>query len=206
MDLLPVEPWFDPPYDEMVTVAICKKSGSRSLAYCPTDTAWVPEAGLKAAACDYHRLIHLDSSEDWQVHLGCESAENLVSRPWFVLPPAASFYYRAKHPDHQPPPPYRSDCRRVGLAGEDLMQFIYPKYSTRIYVPVDLDGQVSRTVFSAAHRDSDITVYWHLDATYMGSTKTFHQLEMNPSPGKHTITLVDEHGASIQQSFEIIAK
>jgi penicillin-binding protein 1C len=83
---------------------------------------------------------------------------------------------------------------------------IYPKSITKIYVPVDLDGTSSGTIFRVAHRANDIAIYWHLDNTFIGTTKTFHQLAMTPSVGKHKLTLVDENGNRLEQMFEILKK
>lgn len=86
------------------------------------------------------------------------------------------------------------------------MQLIYPKYPTRIYVPIDLDGKSSRTVFAVAHRDPETTIYWHIDNAYVGQTTTFHSMELQPPEGKHILTLVDEKGNRLEQRFEIIGK
>jgi penicillin-binding protein 1C len=86
------------------------------------------------------------------------------------------------------------------------MQLIYPRYPTRIFVPVDLDGTRQRTVFQVAHRRPETTIHWHLDETYLGSTRTFHQLEMDPPAGEHRLTLVDEQGNRLEQPFTIIEK
>ena len=86
------------------------------------------------------------------------------------------------------------------------MELIYPKQPTRIYVPIDLDGQLSRTVFSVAHRSPETTIYWHIDNEYRGSTTHFHSMELNPPEGKHLLTLVDEKGNRLEQAFEIVGK
>ena len=86
------------------------------------------------------------------------------------------------------------------------MQFIYPKMSTQIYVPLELDGKSGRAIFEVAHRQRDEVIYWHLDDDYIGSTKDFHQMALNPLPGKHLITLVDAQGERLEQRFEILEK
>ena len=47
-------------------------------------------------------------------------------------------------------------------------------------------------------------MYWHLDDQYVGETKSIHQFAMNPEPGKHTVTCVDEDGETISMKFEIV--
>jgi len=49
-------------------------------------------------------------------------------------------------------------------------------------------------------------IFWHLNQTYLGSTQDFHELALNPPPGKHSLTLIDESGEQIVRSFEILGK
>ena len=74
----------------------------------------------------------------------------------------------------------------------------------KIIVPVQLDGTVGKTVFKAAHRKPKTLIYWHLDNEYLGSTETFHELELQPKGGRHRLTLVDENGVSLIVDFEIV--
>lgn len=205
-DQLPSEQkWFERPYDDMVRLPVCKTSGMRPLAYCPTDTVWAPAKGIEAPACPYHTQVHLDRTAQWQVSDECEDPALMVHRPWFVLPPLEEHYYKSKHPDYVPLPKFRSDCD-AAKDTEMPMQLIYPRYPTRILVPVDLNGQMSRTVFAVAHRRPDTKIYWHLDDTYISTTSTFHSIELNPPAGAHTLTLVDEDGNRLSQRFTIIER
>lgn len=199
--------WFEPPYDDMTQVPVCRQSGFRAGAYCEADTVWIPKTGLKSAACPYHQLLHLDPSGQWQVTSACEAPASMQHRPWFVLSPLEEFYFKSKNPAYVSPPPFRSDCLLAPTGPEQSpMQLIYPKTPTRIYVPVDLDGRLGSTVFQVAHRVPETEVFWHLDGAYLGSTRTFHQMALQPPLGKHTLTLVDANGYRITQPFEIIGK
>lgn len=204
---LPSSEWFYPPYDEMIELPVCKNSGFRKGPHCPADTIGVPTSGTEVKVCPYHFLIHLDSSLSWQVNSDCETPDQIQHQPWFILPPAEAYYYKNKDPGYQDPPRWRNDCkaRKNDVAGSD-MQLIYPKYPTRIYVPVDLNGQRSKTVFQLAHRNPDATVHWHLDETFLGTTHTFHTFELDADIGPHLLTLVDENGNRLEQKFEIIGK
>lgn len=199
--------WFEPPYEDMVEAAVCRQSGYRAGPYCEADTVWIPQNGLKAATCTYHQLLHLDASGQWQVSSNCEAPSNMRHQAWFVLSPLEEFYYKRKNPSYQSPPPFRADCLAAQLKPENTpMQFIYPKDPKRIYVPVDLDGRLSSTVFQVAHRNADMEIYWHLDGAYLGSTKTFHEMALQPAIGRHRLTLVDINGYRLEQDFEIIGK
>jgi penicillin-binding protein 1C len=203
--LLKNSSWFTQPFDDMTEISICKKSGHRASVICDdTDTVWVPLAGLKTSPCPYHQLVHLDASGKWRVGSDCESPSAMVHQSWFVLPPAEEWFYKSKNPQYRTLPPFRKDC--MAMNKSSVMQFIYPKMSTQIYVPVELDGKTGKAVFEVAHRQHNEVIYWHLDNDYIGSTKDFHQMALNPPAGKHLITLVDGQGEQLQQQFEILEK
>lgn len=204
---LPATEWFDPPYDDMAQAPVCRQSGFRVGEYCEADTVWIPKSGLKSAVCPYHHLLHLDASGQWQVNSDCESPAAMQHRAWFVLPPVEEFYFKSKNPSYISPPPFRPDCLASQAAQNSApMQLIYPKQAAKIYVPVDLDGKLSSTVFQVAHRKPDAEIFWHLDGIYLGSTKTFHQMALQPAVGKHRLALVDKDGYRLEQGFEIVGK
>jgi len=196
--------WFEPPYDDMLELELCRTSGYRAGKHCPPDTAWVPSGGKKVEACHLHQLAHLDASRQWRVNASCERPDDMIAQAFFVLPPVEEHYYRKRHPDYRPLPPLRPDCR-TGEPPED-MQLIYPKQISQIYVPVGLDGKLSKTVFKVAHRRPGVAIHWHLDEQYIGTTREFHSMELVPPVGEHVLTLVDELGARLEQGFEIIGK
>jgi penicillin-binding protein 1C len=199
--------WFDPPYDDMTQAPVCKQSGFRAGEYCEADTVWIPKSGLKSGVCQHHQLLHLDPSGQWQVNGDCESPAVMQHRPWFVLPPIEEYYFKSKNPWYVSPPPFRADCAGTQSAQrQNPMQLLYPKQATRIYVPVDLNGKLSSTIFQVAHRAPETEIYWHLDGAYLGTTKTFHQMALQPAIGQHHLALVDKNGFRLEQNFEIVGK
>jgi penicillin-binding protein 1C len=203
--LLKTNEWFDPPYDEMSRIPVCRQSGHRASGICsPVDTAWVQNAGLKTAACPYHKIIHLDPSGKWQVNDGCEAPSRMVHKPWFILPPVQEWYYKSKNPSYHPLPPFRKDC--ASSLQVRSLAFIYPPQPGKIYVPVEIDGTPGKVIFEAAHRNPNTTIYWHLDEEFVTATKQFHQAALHPPSGKHKIVLVDENGETAEMKFEIIGK
>lgn len=196
--------WFTPPYDEMEKIKLCTQSGSRASDICePVDTVWIQKNGLRTEPCKYHRLIHLDASETYRVNSNCEDVNKMKHISWFVLPPAMEWYFKSKNSTYKELPPLRSDCETAGLSG---MEIIYPKQFSKIYVPVEIDGKMGKTVFQVAHRKGNTLIYWHLDGVFIGSTQGNHQMGLTPDEGIHTLTLVDEEGESLIQQFEIVSK
>lgn len=138
----------------------------------------------------------------------CPSAEDipiplkgLDSRPCpyhrggsFSLPPAMEWYYKAYHPEYVTAAP---------LANEKVMEFIYPAPGSTLTIPRQLTGKVEGVVFRVAHKQPAATLWWHLDNTYVGETRMLHELRLAPSPGKHTLTVVDSTGATAHVSFTV---
>jgi penicillin-binding protein 1C len=204
--LLPVtRDWFDIPVRDMVKVKICPESGFRAGEYCENATEkWVQKAGVKSPVCPYHQLVHLDKTEKWQVNADCELPENIVNRSWFVLPPSMEYYYRTKNYLYKTLPPYKKGCA-IPL-GTAPMEIIYPKDGAKVYVPVEANGERGRMICNAAHRLPGMKVFWHLDRQYLGETTDFHQMEINPSPGNHLLSLVDGDGNELVIRFEVLDK
>ena len=200
-DVLPNSIWFSKPFDEMQEVEICTKSGYRASPICEeTKRQYIQLSGLKTKPCPYHILVHLDASEQYQVNTSCETLDNIKNTSWFLLPPLMEFYYKSKNPFYKPLPPYRNDCIAEGSI---TMQFIYPKQSGKYFLPKDFDGQTQELVFKLAHSKPETTVFWYIDNTFIGSTKTIHDMAIKPSIGKHDITVVDEFGNEAKRRIEI---
>ena len=199
--------WFNEPTEELIKTKICATSGYLPTDYCDvTEVISIPKSGLNSSSCPYHKIIHLDKTGNFRIHSDCESPSNMQHVSWFVLPPVEEFYYKNNHPNYKLLPPYREDCLASLSDQEQPMELIYPKRIAQIYVPIDLDGKLSPTVFKVAHRQPETPIYWHLDNEYLGSTTTFHEFALNPKKGKHTLTLVDKDGHRLQTEFEIIGK
>jgi len=201
---LPGQRWFMRPELEMEQITVCAKSGYRNTSLCSeVDTVWISKSGLQSAACPFHKKVHLSSDNKFRVHSECESIAEMKDVSWFVLPPVQEYYYRPRNISYRTLPPFRSDCQPA--SGVSTMDLLYPKPNARIYIPRELNGTMGSAVFELAHRNPGVTVYWHLDGTFIGSTKRNHHLTVNPPQGKHVLTLVDEHGESIEQRFEVLS-
>jgi len=197
--------WFEMPANGMVKISVCRQSGYRAGEYC-TDTVemWVPKSGLRSPVCPYHQLVHLDKTEHWQVNSDCVPPDQIINKTWFVLPPAMEYYYKGKNYQYHSLPPFRADC--ISADKGMPMELIYPKDGAKIYIPLEVDGKRGRMICNAAHRQSGIKIFWHLDDQYIGVTKDYHQIALNPEPGVHTLTLVDGEGNTLQTKFEILDK
>lgn len=200
-DLLPKSEWFAKPYDEMIEVSICKSSGYQASMVCDDIVKqFIQKSGQKTAPCPFHKLVHLDASERFQVNSSCESVSKLKKVSWFVLPPLQEYYFKTKNPFYKPLPPYRSDC----IETSDLhMEFIYPNQQNTIFLPKDFDGNTNDLVLKVAHSKPELTLYWYIDDTFVGQTKDIHDMAVLPQQGEHRITVVDELGNEIKHTITV---
>ncbi|ACU04396.1 penicillin-binding protein 1C [Pedobacter heparinus] len=202
---LPAGKWFRTPKNKLKKMRVCRQSGYKAGEYCgDVLEELVSPAGEKTVLCPYHKLVHLDRTGTYRVTDACEAPAEMQHRAWFILPPAMEYYYKIKNSDYKVLPPFKPGCGDVG--SNYVMEMIYPKNNASIYVPLELDGSRGKVVLNATHRDADIKIYWHIDGAYVATTKNYHQLAVSPAPGKHTLTLVDENGERLVQTFTILDK
>jgi penicillin-binding protein 1C len=196
-------PWFKIPYDDITTIRVCDKSGYRSGPDC-TETSEISACinGLRSEVCPYHQVVHLNKSETLQVTTDCASPDEIRNIPWFVLPPAMEYFYRQKHPGYKILPPVSPDCPTA--RNIPVMEFIYPAPGIKIFIPRDQTGMLTRVIPEIVHRNPQKKVFWHLDETYIGTTRYIHQIELLAGPGSHFLTVVDEDGNTVRCAFTII--
>ncbi|MEO5889875.1 MAG: penicillin-binding protein 1C [Ferruginibacter sp.] len=203
--LLPAVPFFQKPVYNYTRVGVCRQSGYRANLDCPDiDTLFMPPNGEKVPLCAYHKMINLDQDGNFRVTEQCERPSAMQHKSWFILSPAMEYYYKQRNADYKVLPPFKAGC---GLQeGGRAIELIYPQEDAKIYVPLELSGEKGSTIFTAAHRKTGAKIFWSLDDSFVGTTENFHQIALNPSVGKHIITLVDESGAGISRQFEILEK
>ncbi len=189
--------WFpSPQYADGIRVEVCRRSGFLAGDACADKEAvQLPAAAMNTRVCPYHSVRS--------------------GRIVFRLPPAMEWFYRRHHPE------YGSSASAAGadagyVAGVDTdtgagadagglaalpMEFIYPENGSVITIPQQQDGTPGEVVLNLAHRDPGATVYWHLDGDYLGETRFIHHFRIHPSPGRHTVTVVDSSGATLSVSL-----
>ena len=165
----------------------------------PESAGWFPDPtdGIAADVC---------SRSGYLAGPDCESAVEMLlpeaalesepcpyhSRGVFSLPPTMEWFYKPHHPEYKSP-----------KASSAVMEFIYPSSGARLSLPRQLSGAIEGAVFRVAHRDSNTTLWWHLDGSFVGETRYIHQLTLAPSPGPHWLTVVDDSGETISVRFTV---
>jgi penicillin-binding protein 1C len=177
------------------------QSGHRVSPNCDdVEKKFIQLSGLKTKACPYHVVVHLDTTETYQVNTSCEDLNNIITKSWFTLSPVMAYYYKTKNPFYKPLPKFRSDC-----LGENAvsLEFIYPQENNTIFLPRDFDGKTNELILKVAHSKPETTVFWYLNEKFMGTTKDIHELVILPNSGTYTITVMDEFGNEAKRVVEI---
>lgn len=196
--------WFEIPYDDLKATVICAESGYKASPICTKiDTIYCAENAERTAHCPYHQLIHLDKNEQFRVNSNCYSVTEMVNKSWFVLPPIIEWYYKKNNAFYQTLPPYSKNCL---LEKTNNMAIIYPKQGAKIFMPKGFAGKQQKTVAEVAHRQPDVTVYWHIDNIYIGKTTHIHKKTLFATEGGHTLTIVDSEGETKKIKFKVLKK
>lgn len=200
-NLLPRQKWFETPYQDLDQVEVCKLSGYLAKEGCPKLKQWVTKKGKTTNICPYHKTVHLDKTEQFQVNSSCENVENIVVKDWFVLPPVMAWYYKDKHIEYLPLPPFRENCIGTQTAS---MDFIYPKANSKIYLTKNFNSEIQPVIFKVAYSQRENKLFWYVDNVYKGETKVFHEKPIMMTAGFHYVTVVDEFGNEIRRKVEIV--
>ncbi len=204
---LPRSSWFSPPYQDLKTITVCAKSGYLATDLCESVDIQMPRSANFEKLCPYHTLIHTDQSGLFRVTGECCPESEMRHIPYFVLPPVEEFYYIMSGAQYKRLPPFRNDCQHFSDDEKRTpMSIIYPAAGTEVYVPVDISGEKSMIVLKAAHSVPESTIFWHLDEAFIGKTKNFHEITIQPGIGEHRLTLVDEKGYTVNRKFRVIGE
>jgi penicillin-binding protein 1C len=204
--------WFPRPAAFLKSIEVCKSSGWPAGPDCESVTeVFVPRGAPPHSACPYCKTITLNGEGTMRITLGEAYQGEVIRKKWFILPPAEEWYFRRWNLDYKSLPPLSgsdgaSGSRKEFPASDETLPLALfsPEQGAEIFVPVELDGSAGKVVFSAAHRDPNAALYWHLDESYLGSTEIFHEMEARPAPGVHTLTLVDAQGRRISRRFTVL--
>lgn len=193
-NLLPRSNWFGQPLNDLEETEICTQSGYLAGPNCPKRTDLVPHREKKTELCPYHKLIHLDLTQSFQVNSMCESLDNIVNQPWFILPPTMAHYYKRHYSNYKDLPPFRADC--INTNAQSATEFIYPKHNDLIYLTKDFYSKVQPFIAKAATTTPENRLYWYLDEQFLGETSLYHEQSILAEPGTHYLTIVDADGNS----------
>ncbi len=197
-NLLSCPKWFtEPGTTEGVMLRVCSHSGYLAGRHCAdTKEVLLPRTSVKSNRCPYCKevAISLDG-----MRLVDDRSEPTRRECYFVLPPLMEHYYRQQHQEYVPLPKKIAANNTM----EHSFHFAYPADGSIVSIPKQMDGKRGAIVCQAVH-SSSAELFWHLDGSFIGTTTDVHKMQIKPSIGYHTVTIVDDLGA--QQTISIIVK
>ncbi|TDQ25816.1 penicillin-binding protein 1C [Tenacibaculum caenipelagi] len=200
-DVLPKADWFLEPFEDLIEVSVCEKSGFLAKSICPPVTKRVQKSAMKARSCSYHQQIMVDRFEKYRVNSNCESIANMTKKSWFVLPPLMAHYYQQKNADYRPLPKFRNDCYRLE---NNTMDFVFPaKLYSKLSLTRGEDNKINPIILKLTHFNSEAKVYWYLNDTFIGLTQQYHEQAIMPKKGVYAITAMDDLGNEVKRIIEI---
>lgn len=207
-DLLGSSQWLPKPVQALKQVNVCADDGYLAGGQCMAVEQDIPEDSHYEIVTPFHKRVHLDPAKELRVHSGCESVNNMRGQDWFVLPAAQEYFWRQHHSDYRSLPSWRADCvaQLAEVEDDQPMDLLYPHETSRIYLPVDLNGQRTRALLRAVHRHQTAKIFWHLDDRYLGETKVFHEQTVALEPGMHKLLLLDEQGYKLVRWFKVLGE
>ncbi|MDR1627065.1 MAG: transglycosylase domain-containing protein [Spirochaetia bacterium] len=194
--------WFPKPYSALRAAPVCALSGFPPGPYCASvKYSDIPAEAPHHAACPFCVQVTLNEKQNRRLVLSGGEKEKTVTRGWFVLPPAQEWFYRKWNLDYKALPPSAGS-----IGSSPPIALFTPEEASFVYVPIEIDGAPGSLVLTAAHRDPEALIHWHLDESYLGSTSVYHEIETRPAPGPHFLTLVDAQGNTLRRRFTVLAE
>lgn len=197
-NLLPYSDWFtEPDASDGVLLRVCTHSGHPAGRHCSeTKEVLLPVKSVDSPRCPYCKEVSVSLDG---LRLVSDRSEPTRPQRFFVLPPLMEHYYRQQHQEYQPLPKKSATNNDI----EQSFHFVYPADGSIVSIPKQMDGTKGSIVCQAVH-NSSAELFWHLDGSYIGTTSDVHKMQIKPSLGYHTITVVDDLGA--QKTISIIVK
>ena len=197
-NLLPHSEWFaQPDASDGVLFRVCSHSGHIAGRHCTeTKEVLLPAKSIDSPRCPYCKEVSVSLDG---LRLVGDRSETTRPQCFFVLPPLMEHYYRQQHQEYQPLPKKSTTNNDI----EQSFHFVYPADGSIVSIPKQMDGTKGSIVCQAVH-NSSAELFWHLDGSYIGTTSDVHKMQIKPSLGYHTITVVDDLGA--QKTISIIVK
>ena len=186
-----------PPGSNLRSVEFCAVSGQLPLAGCKDRvTGWFIPGVTPISTCNVHREILVDEATGLRVAV--DDGTRILKHEVYEFWPSnlQELFAQAGLPRRLPPPFLPgSGPETVSLTKGKALRIVSPR-SGLIYAVGSHDNE-TRSLSLKADTDSDVAmVYWFAGKIFLGSTRRQETLAWHPSPGRYTVTALDDHGRS----------
>jgi penicillin-binding protein 1C len=199
-EFLPIGKKIQSPSEGFITDKVCSESGMKASEIC--DKIHFEKIPLTCNnqnnICTFHQKLQLDKSKKFRVNSDCYPIENTIDSVFFVIPSKAKYYYEKQNMRNFSLPPLMQNCKSF-ITKE--LEIIYPPEGGRIWLGL---GNKENVIAEAAVNKNNETVYWYLNQQYIGQTKQFHKIKLNPKKGKNVLWINNNNGLSDEIYFELL--
>jgi penicillin-binding protein 1C len=198
---LPQNKWLPPPLlsSKRHSISVCKQTGFVASQSCAHKfLRKVSKASLSMPPCHYCRVIAIDSF-GLRVPSSCAVPIKRLDS-MMILPPLLEYFYMPSHIEYKPLPAISTLCN----SESGNISIVYPRDDVKIFAPLTPEGKNS--LIAQAHASASDKIYWYIDGSYVKTTdkNTSHNISLDLKPGRHTLYIVNEYGATDQVGFDVL--
>lgn len=179
---------------------VCAVSGQIPGPHCPVRTHTLFIAGKSPIKkCDIHRQVAVNSVSGMAA---CSKDKNIVYKVYEFWPSdLLKIFRQAGIPRRLPPPPAPS-CTFTGAATGRAPAITSPQAG--VTYTISADGKSAEKIALSAVTDSDAaTLYWFIDADYIGAVPAGQAAFWKPKPGSFTVRTVDDRGRADSRKITV---
>ncbi len=197
---LPSSHWFSEPYGDLKEYKLCSASGMVATDNCELANSRKLPKSASPASCNRCHVFFTDANGA-RVNPECHLVSDMVPTKRFVLPTIQAWYYQKSHSDYKGVPALAEYCSEE--ANREMISLIYPKANSSTIIPREIDGIRESLILKAVHTRDDAKLYWHLNEAYIGSTESFHHMEISPEKGDYQLNISDQYGNSFKTKIRV---
>lgn len=183
-----------PQHLNLTKVAVCRVSGMLPMPFCPdVEEIWFIPGKSPIKKDTIHREIAIDVKTGLRA---CRFDENVVFKVYEFWSSDLLHIFKRAGIQRQIPPPYEQGCAmQSNSLGGFAPQIISPQLQVQYVARVG--SKKSNIIPFSAIVDADVQVlYWFLNETYLGKTRSDQSYLWTAKPGNYVVRVVDDHGRS----------
>ncbi len=193
--------WINSPSPDLPRATICQKTGYTASKNCPTVDTLLYAQSNKLALCPYHVSYTINSDSSYRVCSRCWNNKHHAAS-YLKYPPAVINVFRKKGIPFIPIPPHNPHCPVI--QNDNELAITYPPNKANIIIARDYNEAYQKIVLTAAHQQSNATIYWYLNDHYLGTTTSKHTMAVTSKVGPQLLTILDQQGSQISQNFNVV--
>jgi penicillin-binding protein 1C len=182
----------------LTTVRVCAVSGQMPGPDCPVTTETLFIAGKSPIKkCDIHRRVAINPETGLAA---CPRRPGAVYRAYEFWPSDLLKIFRLAGIPRRVPPPPDTDCAVSGVSAGKPPDITSPQAGL-VYNVGAAQNPKERIALSAVTDAGAKTLYWFMDAEYVGAAEPGQPVMWKPRPGVFTVRAVDDTGRAASRKL-----